>query len=97
MPIDQTAVAINICSKLQDAAENIMKGLEQLEMIKDQISSTGIDLSSASVQTALEKSALKHADGAAFTAVVTSGDAIKTWVEANFHHTNLNKVRSGTW
>lgn len=95
MPVNQTDLALNLCTRLQSAAEGIMRGVEDIDRIKNQKESAGVDLTSEDVETALAGSSLKHADGDAFNSVLTSGAAIKAWMEANFHDDNLQKVRSG--
>lgn len=95
MAIDQTQVALNLCSQLMDAADCIMRGVEGIARLKDQKESAGIDFTAQAVEDALAASALRHADGAAFNSVISSGAAIKAWIEQGFHDDNLQRVRSG--
>jgi hypothetical protein len=85
--------ALNLCSKLQSAADLIMKGLEQLAQLKDEKESSGLDLTDAAVEAALAASALKHANGDNFNNVITSGAAIKAWMESQNHDDILHTVR----
>jgi hypothetical protein len=95
MAIDQTELALNLCTQLQAAAESIMRGVEDIARLKDQKESAGVDFTAAGVEAKLAASSLRQADGNAFNSVISSGAATKTWLEANFHDDNFQKVRSG--
>lgn len=93
MAVVTTDKALNLCSRLAVAADQLMQAIEQLAALKAEKEASGLDLTAAALQTALAASALKHANGDDFNNVLTSGAAIKTWMEQNFHNTNLDKVR----
>ena len=88
-----TDKALNICSRLQNAADALMGAVEELSALKDEKESSGIDLTVAAVVTALENSSLKHATATNFNNVISSGAALKTWLETNFHDDIFQAVR----
>lgn len=91
--MDLTAKALNLCSRLMTAAEQVMQGVEELHALKNEKESSGIDFTAQDVEDALAASSLKHTEGDHWNAVLTSGDALKTWLETNFHDDNFQKVR----
>lgn len=95
MAIDQIDVALDLCSALQNASAAIMQGVEIIVAVRDQKESAGIDFAAPDFVAALEKSALKHASGDTFNSVISSGVALKSWMESNFHDDNFQKVRGG--
>ena len=88
-----TDKALNICSRLQNAADALMGAVEELSALKDEKESSGIDLTVAAVVTTLENSSLKHATATNFNNVISSGAALKTWLETNFHDDIFQAVR----
>jgi hypothetical protein len=93
MAINQTDKALNLCTRLMAAATKVMEGVEELARLKDEKESAGVDFTAAPVETALSGSALKHANGTDFNNVLSSGAALKGWLETNFHDDILQKVR----
>jgi hypothetical protein len=93
MAVDVTEKALNICSRLVTASDRLMQSVSELAALKDEKESSGIDFTAAAVESALSESSLKHADGAAFNGVLSSGATLKTWLETNFHDDNFQKVR----
>ena len=93
MPIDVTDKAKNLCSRLMAAATKVMEGTEELANLKDEKESAGLDLTDEEVEAALAASDLKHAEGADFNNVISSGAALKTWLEGAFHDDVFQKVR----
>lgn len=92
---DTTAKGLNICSRLMDAASRLMVAVENLANLKEELESSGVDLTDAGglMAIALSNSNLKHASGVDFENVVTSGAAIKNFMVTNFHDDILQKVR----
>lgn len=93
MAVDVTDKALNLCSKLMQAADDLMNAIERLSDLKDEKESSGLDLTSTAIEDALDASSLKHADGNDFNNVISSGAAIKTFMVSNFHDDVLSKVR----
>lgn len=91
---DVTLKALNLCSRLANAADKVMQGVEELYNLKNEKESSGLDLTAQAVEDALEASALKHATGTNFNSVLSSGAALKTWLEAEFHDDIFHTVRS---
>lgn len=91
--MDTTSKALNICTRLMNASDLLMRAVADLAALKDEKESSGIDLTAAAVEAAIANSDLKHADGDAFNAVITSAAALKSWLETNFHDDNFQKVR----
>jgi hypothetical protein len=91
--VDTTQKAINLCSRLADAADRLMIAVEDLANLKDEKESSGLVLTAAAVEDALATSSLKHASGANFNSVISSGAAIKSFMETNFHDDVLAQVR----
>src|SRR5262245_53211616 len=91
----QVPKALNICSRLMDAAERLMIAIEDLANLKDEKESAGIDLTDDGglVNAALLESSLSHATGTNFENVISSGAAIKSFMETNFHDDVLQMVR----
>lgn len=91
----QVPKALNLCSRLMDAADRLMIAVEDLANLKDELESSGIDLTDDDdlVDEALADSALRHATATNFENVVSSGDALKSWLETNFHDDNFQRVR----
>lgn len=95
---DVTAKALNLCSRLQNAANKLMQGVEELAALKAEKEAAGLILTAAPVEaaiagTAQNPSSLKHASGGDFDLVVSSGASLKTWLEANNHDDVFSKVR----
>ncbi|WP_435016699.1 hypothetical protein TA3x_004273 [Tundrisphaera sp. TA3] len=95
MAIDQTSLAMNLCTKIQTAADEIMRGVTSLAALKEQKESAGVDFTAVAFETALSNSTLKHANGDAFNSVISSGTLLKAWLEENYHDDNFQKVRGG--
>ena len=93
MPVDVTNKALNICTRLMQAADQVMQATEELYNLKNEKESAGLDLTAAAVESAISASSLKHANGTDFNNVISSGAALKTWLETNFHDDVLSKVR----
>jgi len=94
MAVETTDKALNLCSRLMSAADQLMGAVEQLAALKNEKESSGLDLTAAAVETALGASpALKHASGTNFNNVITSGAAINAWLEAEFHDDIMQSVR----
>jgi hypothetical protein len=92
---DVTAKALNLCSRLSDAADRLMRAVEDLSNLKDELESSGVDLTDAGglVDAALAASSLKHATGVDFENVVSSGAAIKAAMTAAFQDDVMQRVR----
>jgi Tfp pilus assembly protein PilX len=93
MPVSQVDKALNLCTRLMAAAGALMDAVEELQNLKDEKESSGVDFTAAAVETALGTSVLKHANGTDFNNVLSSGAAAKTWLETNFHDDIFDKVR----
>lgn len=91
--MDTTAKCLNICSRLMNAADQLMKAVQDLSNLKDEKESSGLDLAAKGNVDALAGSSLKHATGDDFNNVLSSGAALKKWLEDNFHDDNFQKVR----
>lgn len=93
MAVDVTQKALNICSRLMNATNSLMQAVEELYNLKNEKESAGLDLTAAAVESAISASSLKHANGTDFNNVISSGAALKTWLETNFHDDVFDKVR----
>lgn len=93
MAVNQTDKALNLCSRLQSAANGVMQAVEQLSVLKDEKESSGVDFTAQALEDALGTSVLKHTEGNDWNNVLSSGAALKTWLEANFHDDVFQKVR----
>ena len=92
MAIDQTNKALNIASETVDAVQKFMEAVETLRALEDERTSSGLTLTD--FDTDFAASSVKHVDGAALNAALnTSIPAIWTFMTANFHDDNLQKVR----
>jgi hypothetical protein len=87
--------AMNICSRLMEAADRLMTAVEDLANLKSELERSGLDLTDDGglVNAALAASSLKHATGTHFENVVSSGATLKTWIETEFHADNFQRVR----
>jgi len=90
---DVTVKTVNLCRSLMDASVQLMDAVAKLEALKDEKESSGLDFTTAGNESALAASDLKHASGANFDAVISSGAALKTFLVTNFHDDNFQKVR----
>ena len=88
-----TDKAVNICTDLMNGANAFMEALEALLAKKAEKEGTGIDLTAAAVETALDNSDLKHADGVDFNNVMATAAAIKTFMDGGGHTGVFDKVR----
>lgn len=97
MAVDKTDIARNLCNRLIKASEYIMTGIEEIGDIKDLKESAGISFTATDVEAVLSgtNSPFKHATGADFDSVITSGTAIQAWMISQFHDDNLQRVRTG--
>jgi hypothetical protein len=93
MAVDTTDKALNLCTRLADAANRLMIAVEDLANLKDEKESAGLTLTAAEIEAALDASSLKHADGTDFDNVISSGAAVKTFLVTNFHDDIFAKVR----
>lgn len=93
MSIDQTQKALNIAQDVMVLSNNLMQALEGLISLEAERSTAGVTLSSFDATITNINAATKHASGADYQAALTSAGALKTWLDTNFHSTNLNKVR----
>ena len=92
MAVVLTAKAMNLCSRLQVAASDLMSAVERLAALKDEKESSGIDFTTAPIETALD-TAFPHTDGVDWNNVLTSGAAINTFMVGANHDDILQKVR----
>lgn len=93
MAANKVDKSLNLCTKLMQSASKVMEAVEELQRYKDEKESAGLNLTDAAFETALETSTLKHATGTNFNNVLSSGAALKTWIEANFHDDIFDAVR----
>jgi hypothetical protein len=94
MAVDVTVKGVNICSSLKFGAVNFMGALEGLLDKKAEKEGSGIDLTSAAVETAIDADpSLKHADGVDYNNVMASVAAVKAFMDANGHTGVFDKVR----
>lgn len=93
MAVILTNKALNICSDLMTACDQLCIAIEKLVAVSEEKEQSGIDLTVAEVTAALESSDLKHAAGTDFNNVIGSADALKDWLIANGHMGNFQKVR----
>jgi len=92
MAIDLTDKALNLASEIVNEAEKFMTALENLRNLEDERAAAGITLGDYDADYLL--GSLKHIDGAALNgAINTSIPAIWTFMTANNHDDNLQKVR----
>ena len=94
MAVDVTEKALNMCSRLAIAANQLMEAVETLNALKEEKESAGLNLTAAAVEAALAASSLKHASGTNFNNVISSGAALNTWLTTNFHDDIFDTVRS---
>ena len=88
-----TEQALNICSGLIQASEDLMNALERLIVLKDRKEGAGLDLTSNAIEAAIAASGIKHVNGDIMNSVLGSGAAVMAFVKDNFHSTNFDKAR----
>lgn len=92
MAISQNNKALNIATDTVDATQKFMEAIETLRALEEERAAAGLTLTDFDDDFAA--SSVKHVDGAAINAVLnTSIPAIWTFMTANFHDDNLQKVR----
>jgi hypothetical protein len=92
MAADASRKAINICRDVTTLSDLIMQSLYALNDLEQERSTAGITLSN--YDTAITGGDdTKQATGADYQAALTSAGTLRTWLDANFHSTNLNRVR----
>lgn len=70
MAIDQKDVALEACRKIAQCSTNILKNLDELESVQEQLSSAGIDLSNYSVDIEAINS-IKHCEAETYKNIVS--------------------------
>ncbi len=94
IPPDQlTDKSLNLCDRLMKTSAKLMEAVEEFAALLAEKESSGLDFTEATFEAKLATSGLKHANGDAFNGVLTSGAAVKTFLETNFHDDNFQKVR----
>lgn len=93
MAIDQTAKVLNIALNTMTLTNNLMHSIEALVALEAERMTAGITLSSFDAVIININTQTKHASGSDFQSALTSAVALKSWIDANFHSTNFNKVR----
>jgi hypothetical protein len=88
-----TDKAVNICAALMNGASAFVSALDGLLDKKSEKENSGVDLTAAAVETAIDNSNLKHADGVDFNNVMASAAAVKAFMDANGHTGVFDKVR----
>ncbi len=89
---DVAKKAVYLCTRLMSASDKLMQAVYELDLLKTEKESSGLDLTSAAIEAALAES-LPHCDGTLFNSVLSSTAALKTWLESNGHDDNFQKVR----
>ncbi len=93
MAIVQTNKALNMASKIVNAADKFMAALEDLQDLEDERVASGLTLVNFDTDYAASGD-LQHIDGVALNDVInTSIPAIITFMTGANHDDNLQKVR----
>jgi len=83
MAIDQKNIAINACIAIVRDVSNILKALDDMESIQEQLTAAGVDISSFVVDIEGD-SRLKHCDASTFKNVLTMAADVVTHLKANY-------------
>jgi hypothetical protein len=101
MAIDTTAKALNLAVDFVAQAGALMDAIRKLAALAEETQQAGIDFTpggepmdfSNASQVLGRKVELGQTDGQGILDVITSGVAVKTFLDQQFHSTNFDKVR----
>jgi len=83
MAIDQKDIAINSCIEIVKDASALLKALDSLEALNEQLAAAAIDISDY-VANIEADSRIKHCDAATFKNILTMATDVVTHLKANY-------------